>query len=107
MGKIRQKLAHVAQIEIRARIEIFEISRDEELFGRHAPGFGRHMENVGKKVNFFSCQNKLPKVPRIYFLVFFDKSNPHSHLPPNLAEIRQKRPLEAAFKSSISVFVTG
>ena len=102
MGKFRQNLKNLVHFEIWARFEIFQISRKWKKSGRYAHGFGRHMQNVGKKINFFSCQNRLLKVSRNRFLSFFDDFESPNHLPPDLAEKRQKRTLEAGFKSRIS-----
>ena len=68
----RKKIDHFPDIfhmptkskRIRLRFFIFEKSEP------HTLGFGRHMENVGKMINFFSCHHALPKVFRNHFLMF-------------------------------------
>ena len=56
-----------------------------------------------KKINVFSCQNRLPKVSRNRFLSFFDDFEWLNHFPLDRAEIRQKGTLEAGFKPRISL----
>ena len=83
MGKFRQNLANVIHFEIWALIRIFQISRNEKKSQRNAHGFGRHMQNVPKKFNFFSCQNRLPKVSRNRFIAFFDHFKQSNYVHKN------------------------
>ena len=55
-------------------LRFFILSEDEKKSGRYAVGFGRHMQNVGKLIEFFFGQNKLPKAPKTHFLSFLGKN---------------------------------
>ena len=55
-------------------LRFFIFFEDEKKSGRYAHGFGRHVQNVGKLIEFFFGQNKLPKVPKTHFLSFLGKN---------------------------------
>ena len=103
MGKIRQKLENLAHFEIWAIIKIFQIFRNEKKSQRYAPGFGRHMQNVGKIAKFFLCQNRLPKVSRNKFIAFFDNSKHSIYVHKNFLKKVQKSTLELKFEFPLSI----
>ena len=61
-------------------LRFFIFFEDEKKSGRYAHGFGRHMQNVGKLIEFFFGQNKLPKAPKTHFLSFLGKNKSNRKL---------------------------
>ena len=70
---------------------------------RYAPGFGRHMQNIGKIAKFFLCPNRLPKVSRNKFIAFFDNSKHSIYVHKNFLKKVQKSPLELKFEFPLSM----
>ena len=52
------------------------------------------MENVGKKSNFFLCQNTLPKLPKNHFLAFLGTSKTHRKNAEIFSEMAENRHLK-------------